>query len=100
MKILILLVRTKVYWSGVGGPVIIVRTVYGKQVRMTTQNENFMQSGYLQVSCLVFVTLFGIQYSHRHTMINHCNRHITLLSDTDISFGLFNLFTYFLVHFR
>jgi hypothetical protein len=22
-----------------------------------------------------------IQYSQRHTMINHCDRHITLLSD-------------------
>jgi hypothetical protein len=28
-------------------------------------------------------------------MINHCDGRITLLSDTDISFGLFNLFTYF-----
>jgi hypothetical protein len=27
-------------------------------------------------------------------VINHCDRHITLLSDTDISFGLFNLFTF------
>jgi hypothetical protein len=26
-------------------------------------------------------------------MINQCGRCITLLSDTDISFGLFNLFT-------
>ena len=26
-------------------------------------------------------------------MINHCDRRITRLSDTDISFGLFNLFT-------
>jgi hypothetical protein len=40
-----------------------------------------------------------IQYSQRQSMINHCDRHITLLSDTDISFGLFNLLTYFLVHF-
>jgi hypothetical protein len=30
-----------------------------------------------------------------HGMINHCDRHITLLSDTDISLNLFNLFTYF-----
>jgi hypothetical protein len=32
----------------------------------------------------------------RDIVINHCDRHITLLSDThtDISFGLFNLFTY------
>jgi hypothetical protein len=28
-------------------------------------------------------------------MINHCDGRITLLSDADISFGLFNLFTYF-----
>jgi hypothetical protein len=28
-------------------------------------------------------------------MINHCDRHITLLSDTDIYFGLFNLSAYF-----
>jgi hypothetical protein len=30
-------------------------------------------------------------------MINHCDRHITLLSDIDIDiyFGLFNLFTTF-----
>ena len=34
-------------------------------------------------------------YSQRHSVINHCYRHITLLSDTDISFGLLNLFTYF-----
>ena len=26
--------------------------------------------------------------------INHCDRHITLHSDTDISVGLINLFTY------
>ena len=36
-----------------------------------------------------------IQYSQRHSVINHCDRHMTLLSDTDISFGLLNLFTYF-----
>ena len=30
-----------------------------------------------------------------HSVINHCDRRITLLSDTDISFGLFNLFTFF-----
>jgi hypothetical protein len=37
-----------------------------------------------------------LQYCHcqRHSMINHCDRHITHPSDTDISFGLFNLFTY------
>jgi hypothetical protein len=48
--------------------------------------------------CLVFLYLISlrhIQYSQGHTMINHCDRRITLLSDTDIFFGLFNLFTYF-----
>ena len=30
-----------------------------------------------------------LQYSQRHSVINHCD------SDTDISFDLFNLFTYF-----
>jgi hypothetical protein len=38
-----------------------------------------------------------IQYSQRHTMINHCDRRITLLSDTDICFALFNLFTYYYI---
>ena len=33
-----------------------------------------------------------IQYSQRHSVINHCDKCITLLSDTDISFSLFNLF--------
>jgi hypothetical protein len=37
----------------------------------------------------------NIQYSLRHSVINHCDRRITLLSDTNISFCLFNLFTYF-----
>ena len=34
-----------------------------------------------------------LQYSQRHDVINHCDRRITLLSDTDISLVLFNLFT-------
>ena len=33
--------------------------------------------------------------SETSSVINLCDRCITLLSDTDISFGLFNLFTYF-----
>jgi len=35
----------------------------------------------------------------RRRVIKHCDRHITLFSDTDISFGLINLFTYFDVPF-
>jgi len=40
-----------------------------------------------------------LQYSQRHSVINHCDRCITPLSDTDISFDLFNLFTYFYMPF-
>ena len=36
-----------------------------------------------------------LRYSQRYNMINHCDWHIILLSDTDIAFVLFNLFTYF-----
>ena len=39
--------------------------------------------------------VFQLQYCQRHSVINHCDKRITLLSDTDISFGLLNLFTYF-----
>jgi hypothetical protein len=39
-------------------------------------------------------------HSQKYSMINPCDRRTTLLSDTDISFALFNLFTYFLVHFE
>ena len=37
---------------------------------------------------------FFMYSSQRHSVINHCDRCITLLSDTDMSFGLFNPFTY------
>ena len=40
----------------------------------------------------------NVQYSQRHTMINHCDRHITLLSDLDISFVLLNISLKFLLH--
>jgi hypothetical protein len=33
-----------------------------------------------------------IQYHQRHGMINHCDRYITLRSDTYISFGLITYF--------
>ena len=51
----------------------------------------------LQFFFTEFIVKISIQYSQRHSVINHCDRHITLLSDTctDISFSLFNLFTYF-----
>ena len=41
-----------------------------------------------------------IQYSQGHTMINHCDRRITLLSDNDKSFVLFNISSKFLFLFR
>jgi hypothetical protein len=40
----------------------------------------------IRVGAIIDLSLFLvilIQYSQRHTMINHCDRHITLLSDTD-----------------
>jgi 7-cyano-7-deazaguanine synthase in queuosine biosynthesis len=39
-----------------------------------------------------------MQYSQRHTMINHCDRRITDLSDTDIFFVLFNISSKFLLY--
>ena len=33
-------------------------------------------------------------YKYMYSTVNHCDRRITLLSDTDISFGMFNPFTY------
>jgi hypothetical protein len=39
-----------------------------------------------------------IQYSQRHTMINHCDRRITHLSDNDIYFVLFNIPSTFLLY--
>jgi hypothetical protein len=38
------------------------------------------------------IFLGASNYSTVHSVINLCDRRITLLSDTDISFGLFNLF--------
>ena len=52
-----------------------------------------------EATCLPWTCFSALQYSQKHSVINHCDRRITLLSDTDISFGLFNLFMYFLVHF-
>ena len=40
----------------------------------------------------------NVQYSQRHTMINHCDRCITLLSELDISFVLLNISSKFLLH--
>ena len=34
----------------------------------------------------------------RHSVINHCDRSITLLGDLDISFVLLNIFSKFLLH--
>jgi hypothetical protein len=51
------------------------------------------------MSMTVYVLVSYIQYSQRHTMINHFDRCITLLSGTDIFYAVFNLFIYFLVHF-
>ena len=39
-----------------------------------------------------------IQYSQRHSVINHCDKHITHLVDLDISFALLDIFLKCLLH--
>ena len=41
-----------------------------------------------------------IQYSQRHSVINHCDRRINHLGDFDISFVLLNKFSQFLLHLQ
>ena len=41
---------------------------------------------------------FIIQYSQRHSVINHCDRRITHFGDLDISFVLLNISSTFLLH--
>jgi hypothetical protein len=49
-------------------------------------------------TCLKLFLNLKLQYSQRHTMINHCDRRITHLSDLDISFVLLNISSKFLLH--
>jgi len=50
----------------------------------------------LNKNTLVLSNVLNCVYSTaRDSMIDHCDRCITLLRDPDISYGLFNLFTYF-----
>ena len=55
--------------------------------------RNFDQSDTLSEFDLELFIHCGVATS-QSTMINQCDRDITLLSDTDVFFGLFNLFTY------
>jgi hypothetical protein len=62
--------------------------------------KNFLVSNDAEGKVFIFFSMKflifqNLHYSQRHGMINHCDRHITLLSDTDIYFGLFNLSAYF-----
>ena len=43
---------------------------------------------------------FKVQYSQRHTMINHCDRRITHLGDLNTSFVLLNIFSKISFTFR
>ena len=38
--------------------------------------------------------MLHIQYSRRRAMVGRCGGRATLPGDTDVSFGLFNIFTY------
>ena len=51
-----------------------------------------------KLSTLVVIGTDCIQYRWRHTMINHCDRCITHLSDTDIFYVLFNISSKFLLY--
>jgi hypothetical protein len=42
--------------------------------------------------------ILNVQYSQRHTMINHCDTRITHLGDMDISFVLLNISSKFLLY--
>ena len=44
-----------------------------------------------ETQCKKCAQMVGI-CSQRYSVINHCDRRITLFSDTDMSFGLFKLF--------
>jgi hypothetical protein len=58
----------------------------------------------LRVRVMVFNATLNnisvIQYSQRHSMINHCDRCITHLGDLDISFVLLNTSSKFLFHLK
>ena len=41
---------------------------------------------------------YSSKYSQRHSVINHCGRHITHLNDLNISFVLLNISSKFLLH--
>ena len=64
-------------------------------VQMSFDNIYTIKVTYYFNNFLSIYSFNSIQYSQRHSVINYCDRRITLLSDTDISFGLFSLFTYF-----
>ena len=61
---------------------------------------------YFQITCLhrgwgilyPLTSTYRLQYSQRHTMINHSDRRITHLGDLDISFVLLDMSSKFLVH--
>jgi hypothetical protein len=56
--------------------------------------SNFINAVKRQRNLGLQVSMLDLQYSQTHSVINHCDRGITFLSDTDTSFGLFNPFTY------
>ena len=47
---------------------------------------------------LLFIYIHILQYSQRHSVINHCDKYITHLGDLDISFVLLNISSKFLLH--
>ena len=69
---------------------LILHTVYFQKARKDMYMYVYKTLTYI---CLFYI--YNVQYRRRHIVINHCDRRITLLNDTDIFCVLFNLLTYF-----
>jgi hypothetical protein len=48
-----------------------------------TQNSDIFVTVIYHAMSLSILYQYHLQYTKRHSMINHCDKHITLLSDTD-----------------
>ena len=73
-------------WKTLACPLILLRGEVWVYKTNLIEVHVCILSQEIKWSCLCV-----LQYSQRHTMINHCDRRITHLSDTDISFVLFNI---------
>jgi hypothetical protein len=64
---------------------VIYHTMSDYYISITNKGDMSITMIYHTIITVIDVSLLLvilIQYSQRHSMINHCDRHITLLSDT------------------